>query len=360
MDVVRIGVIGSGGIFRNLHAPHYESTSRAEVVAVADLVAERAGEMAERLGAEAYTDYRRVLDRPDVDAVDIATQPRPHAEIAMAAAQAGKHILVEKPMCRTVAEADAMIAAAKRAGVLLQVAYMMPYHPVYAKLRELLSDGTLGAPHLAYCHEIGWFRPTHPWLFRREESGGMLVEQAIHTLDAWLWLYGPVASVYARSSHTPLGGTYPEPAQAVENNAVLTASFATGCTGLLIKSWAAEAGAQAAGVVCGNGSATLTQAALTWQTHHALEPSRFVPEIPDDGTYRTVAPCVREQRYWSLAAKGAGIEHWLRCIQGEETPETDGARGRAGIEIAEAAYLSARNGMPVPIPPAVPGEPASP
>src|SRR5262249_7476788 len=112
-EPLRIGIIGAGGIFRSLHQPYYQMTSRPRIVAAAEAREEAAREIAAVFGAEPYTDYRELLARGDVDAVDICVHPRPHCEMTVAAAQAGKHILVEKPMCCTVAEARTMIAAAK-------------------------------------------------------------------------------------------------------------------------------------------------------------------------------------------------------------------------------------------------------
>ena len=350
MDEIRIGVIGSGGIFRNLHAPYLETTPLAKVVAVADQNEEAAQEQAERLGAEACADWRCIIDRDDIDAIDLATHPKPHREIAVAAAESGKHIFVEKPMCCTVAEADDMIAAADKADVRLQVAYMIRFNPNFLMLKEFLDDGTLGEPRLVYSNQVGWFPPKHPWLFVKDESGGMLVEQAIHIFDEWLWLYGDVASVYAQTSHVPLGGTYPEPSKAVENNAVLVASFKSGASGMMIKSWAAEIGAGGEGVVCSKGSASVSNDSVKWKTHDMGQPETFSAPAPDDDTYRNVPPKAREQRYWAYASKGASIEHWLKCIAGQEQPTTDGRVGRAGIEIAEAVYRSAESGAVVALP----------
>lgn len=349
MDRIRVGVIGSGGIYRSLHVPYFEMTDRATIVAVADVNEESARQEAARFGAEAYTDYRKLLERDDVDAVDVCTHPAPHRDITIAAVQAKKHVLLEKPMCRTVAEADAMIAAAKQHGVLVQVAYMMRFHPTFEKLKSLLDAGTLGDLHLAYCCQVGWFSPRHPWLFIREQSGGMLVEQAIHVFDLWLYLYGPVKSVYAQTSHVPLGGTYPEPGKAVENVAAVAMEFGRGGTGVLMKSWAARLGHSGQGVVCSKGSATIGEG-LEWQTHGAETAESFVPPVPDDSTYRTDSVKNRDSRYWSYASKGRGIEHWLKCIAGEEQPTTGADVGRAGIEIGEAAYRSAETGQPVSLP----------
>ncbi len=159
MDKIKVGVIGCGGIFRNLHSPYYEEPNRrSDIVAVADLDADSANEQAKRFNARAYTGYRQLLDQADVDAIDVCCHPAPHLEITLAAAAAGKHVLMEKPMCRNVDEGNQMVAAAEKANILLQVAYMMRFDPGQAKLKELLDDGTLGTLQMAYSNQIGWFR----------------------------------------------------------------------------------------------------------------------------------------------------------------------------------------------------------
>ena len=352
MDRIRVGIIGCGGIFRNLHAPYYqEPTRRADIVAVADTNAAAANEQAARFNVDASTDYRALLDRADIDAVDVCVHPRPHLEITRAAAEAGKHVLMEKPMCCDVAEADAMITAAENAGVLLMVAYMMRFDPGYIKLKGLLDDGTLGTLQMAYSNQVGWFSPErHPWLFVKAESGGMLVEQAIHHLDLWRWLYGPASTVYGFTSHVPLGGTYPSADQAVENNAVLTVHFKNGGVGMMMKSWAAEVGNSGNGLVTSNGSAVLTRHGLRWKTHDMAAPEEFTAPVPADDTYRNLSDAERQRRYWGMAAKGASIQHWLECIAGEAEPTTDGRIGRDGIELAEATYRSAELGAPISLP----------
>ena len=187
-----------------------------------------------------------------------------------------KHILMEKPMCCNVAEGDEMVAAAENAGVLLMVAYMMRFDPGHKKLKSLLDDGTLGTLQMAYSNQVGYFSPErHPWLFVKAESGGMLVEQAIHHLDIWLWLYGPASTVYGFTSHVPLGGTYPPAEKAVENNAVLTVHFKNGGVGMMMKSWAAQVGNSGNGLVTSNGSAMLTRNGLRWKTHDMASAEEF-------------------------------------------------------------------------------------
>lgn len=178
----------------------------------------------------------------------------------------------------------------------------------------------------------------------------MLVEQAIHHLDIWLWLYGTADSVYGVTSHVPLGGTYPAQQKAVENNAVLTVRFKNGGVGMMIKSWVAEIGNSGNGLITSRGSATLIQHRLRWKTHDMPTAEEFIAPVPDDDTYRNIHPAQRERRYWAMAAKGASIAHWLECIAGEAVPTTHGRIGRAGIELAEAAYRSSDTGKPMTLP----------
>ena len=346
-EPIRVGVVGAGGIFRNLHVPYYQHTSLAKIVAVTDVNEDAARGVAEQLDAALCRSCEDLIARDDVDAVAVCTHPKPHRDIVVAAAQAGKHVLVEKPMCCTVAEGTEMVDAARAAGVQLQVAYMMRFHPCLEKVKALIDEGVIGDVHMAYCDQIGWFPPKHPWLFIKEESGGMLVEQAIHNLDLWLWLLGDADSVFARTSTASPGGTYPPDGEAVENNAVVTVTFRSGATGMLIKSWAAEVGHKGEGLVASRGSVEFSQQRVVWKTHDTAEPEEFTPTVPDDGSYGKVPEPQRTQRYWSMASKGRGIEHWLRCILGEEEPTTSGEVGRAGIAIAEAAYRSAETGQPV-------------
>jgi predicted dehydrogenase len=127
-------------------------------------------------------------------------------------------------------------------------------------------------------------------------------------------------------------------------------NFKNGGVGMFIKSWAAEVGHGGEGVVCSKGSAAFGEGGLRWKTHDMKEVQTFTAPVPDDDTYRTLSPETRQRDYWGYASKGASIEHWLKCIAGEEKPTTSGRVGRAGIEIAEAAYRSSETGAPVTLP----------
>ena len=150
MDRVGFGVIGAG-LFGENHALVYSRLPGVELVAVCDQNAERAREVATRYGARAhYTDYQQLLADPNIRAVSIATPDFAHAEIAMAAAEAGKHILCEKPLATTVEEAQAIVDAATRAGVKLMVDFHNRVNPPFVAARDNVQSGTIGTPAYGY------------------------------------------------------------------------------------------------------------------------------------------------------------------------------------------------------------------
>jgi predicted dehydrogenase len=150
MERVGFGVIGAG-LFGENHAVVYSRLPGVELVAVCDQNEERAREVAERYGARAYyTDYEKVLADPEITAVSIATPDFAHAEIALAAAQVGKHILCEKPLATTVEEAQAIVDAAAEAGVKLMVDFHNRANPPFAAAREQVQSGAIGTPAYGY------------------------------------------------------------------------------------------------------------------------------------------------------------------------------------------------------------------
>jgi predicted dehydrogenase len=143
---LRVAFVGTGRI-ADLHALGYRDNPKAEILALCDANEETVHRRAREWGAaRQFTDYRQLLADPDVDAVEILTPHHLHAEMAIAALEAGKHVSVQKPMALTVAECDAMIAAARRAGKSLRVFENFRHYPAHAKAKELLAAGAIGEP----------------------------------------------------------------------------------------------------------------------------------------------------------------------------------------------------------------------
>ncbi|GIX07470.1 MAG: hypothetical protein KatS3mg115_1873 [Candidatus Poribacteria bacterium] len=204
---VRIGLVGCGGISR-AHARGLRALGPewAKVVLCCDLDPDRARLRAEELDAEAFTtDWDEVFDHPEIEAVDLCLPHHLHAEAAIAAAQAGKHILIEKPLARTLEEADRILNAVQRSGVLLMVAFVERFEADHQRAKELLDAGAIGRPMLVRVdHNQNLLLPPDSWIRSAELlGGGALASAGCHRLDLLRWWLGEVDSVFAWTLHEP-------------------------------------------------------------------------------------------------------------------------------------------------------------
>jgi predicted dehydrogenase len=222
MSQVRVGLIGCGSIALGAHVPALRQLpSLARVVSVCDVRAEAAEQAARDLGISRWTtDYLELVGDPSIDAVIITTPEFIHAEQTIAAARAGKHVLCEKPIAARLEEADAMIAAARRAGIKFMVAHSRRFTARYRKVREILDSGAIGEPVLIRENErrpraqysvlnlpvdIWQPEPDSPqsWKDLALYSGGVTRGHAIHEMDLFRWFAGAEAeSVSAESKIT--------------------------------------------------------------------------------------------------------------------------------------------------------------
>lgn len=188
MKKVGFGVIGTGIVGGAWHAHVYHHLPQAELVAVCDLNAQRAGEIAERYDvSQVYTDYRDLLARADIAAVSIATPDFAHREIAVAAAKAGKHILVEKPLATTVEDAEAILQAVEEAGVTLMVDFHNRVNPAFVTAKQSVAAGELGEIQYIYARLSNTtFVPTQMLSWASQSSALWFL--ASHTLDMSCWL----------------------------------------------------------------------------------------------------------------------------------------------------------------------------
>ncbi len=234
MTKTGFGVIGTGIVGGAWHAHVYHNLPAAELVAVCDLDAGRAREIAERYSVpHVFTDYRDLLARDDIAAVSIATPDFAHREIAVAAAQAGKHILVEKPLATTVEDAEAILAAVDEAGVKLMVDFHNRVSSPFVQARQSVLDGELGELQYIYARLSNTtFVPTQmlPWA----SKSSALWFLASHTFDMSTWLLNdkPVR-VYAVSRSGILRGKGVD----TQDFHVAIVEFAGGAVVTLENSW---------------------------------------------------------------------------------------------------------------------------
>ncbi len=196
---IRVGVVGTGFIGET-HLAAW--TAEGVTVLVHDVDPERAAALADRHGARVAASLDELL--ASVDVVDVCTPTHLHAEVAIAAARAGCHVICEKPMARTLADAQAMLAAAREAGVRLFVAHVVRFFPEYVAARMAVLDGAIGDPAVLRLTRAS-FRPRQPaghWFFDHAKSGGIVLDLMIHDLDYARWVAGDVVAVHCRSART--------------------------------------------------------------------------------------------------------------------------------------------------------------
>jgi len=188
---VRVAIIGAGEIAQAAHLPNFKAHPNAELLAVCDVVKERAQRTAMIYGIPyVYDDYRELLKRDDVDAVCIALPTNLHAEVAIAALNSGKHVLCEKPPARNAREAQRMAEASERNSRLLMYALQWRYRADTKLAREMIANGELGE---VYCGRAVYLRRRGAplgWFASKDAGGGALLDVGVHLIDLAWWLMG--------------------------------------------------------------------------------------------------------------------------------------------------------------------------
>jgi predicted dehydrogenase len=236
---IGFGIVGAGMI-AGYHAEAIAQTPGARLIAICREDAERAAQAAKRFGVPCDTTLDALLARPDVDAICVCTPSGLHARQTIGAARAGKHVLVEKPLALSLADADAMLAACHEAGVVFGVALQRRTDPQFQAAYAAIAAGELGRmllgsitiPYIrpqSYYESAAW-RGT--WAL---DGGGALMNQGIHLVDLLLWLMGDVAEVEARLDTL-------DHAIEVEDCVAATLRFANGALGSIAATTAASPG----------------------------------------------------------------------------------------------------------------------
>lgn len=234
---LKVGLVGTGGISRAHMTAYLEHPDRVQLTAVCDIVEPLAQEYAKKAGVEAvYTDFDQMLREADIDAVDNCTGHAQHAPLTIAAAEAGKHVIVEKAMALTVQECRDMIAAADKAGVTLMVAQHLRYSPDAAAVKRFIDEGKLGEILAVRTHLTGrGGRRGKGWMRDAKHGGGILQVEQVHHIDLLRYYVGNVKRVtgVCKSVH-------PRMANGAEDLVVANFEFENGVLGDLFGSWSAH------------------------------------------------------------------------------------------------------------------------
>jgi len=202
--MIGIGILGAGFI-GTTHVRAYARQPGARVSGVWSRDSAKAATLAAETGARAYADAQALLDDPAIDAVSITLPTHLHPTWAIRALEAGKHVLVEKPMALSLGECDAMIRAQARTGRVLMVAHVLRFWPEYMALYDYVNSGTLGPPLSITAFRLLGRSAPGGWYEDPAQSGGAVLDLHIHDLDACNWFFGAPRSVYARGRRGPTG-----------------------------------------------------------------------------------------------------------------------------------------------------------
>lgn len=239
MKTLRIGVVGCGSIAKHRHLPEYHANKHAVIVAVCDVVKERAEQASEQFGGKTYDNYKEMIDREDLDIVSVCTPNYLHAPVSIYASKAGVHVLCEKPMATSKEEADEMIAAAKASGTKLMIAHNQRFVPSHQKARKLIESGEIGKIYsfrTAFGHPgpEGWsVDGKDSWFFRKEEAFiGAMGDLGVHKSDLLRYLLGEeIVEVGAFIETSAKENTD------VDDTAVCVLKSESGIIGTLAASW---------------------------------------------------------------------------------------------------------------------------
>ncbi len=339
---LRFGIIGIGNI-APFHALAAKAVPGGQLVAVATRTETKARKFQAEYGAQAYyTDYRRLLERPDIDVVTICTPHFLHEPMTLEAAAAGKHVLVEKPMAITVEEADRMIAACQKAGVKLGVVFQSRFDPLARKLKKALDEGRLGKPLLASM-TMKWYRTDEYYLSGEwrgtwaQEGGGALINQAIHGIDLLRWMAGPVKAIngcIATLAHDI----------EVEDVAFAVLEYESGAMGMIEGTTVAYPGFAERLEFSGTEGSVIYDKGngkLHWYLKELVE--ERVDEI------KTSSGAARPM---DISAEGhvKVFRDFAEAIREDRKPLVDGHEGRHSLEIIQAIYRSARERRTIELP----------
>lgn len=340
-EPLRLAIIGCGWAGQR-HAAACASAD-ASVVWAIDSDARRAESLADaHQGVQTGMNYRAALDDPHVEAVDVCLPHYLHAEVAVAAAQAGKHVLVEKPLASTLEDADRMIAAADEAGVRLMVAESVRFHPHYLMLRDLVRSGAIGQPALLQMTRQAYLRESflrdRPWfLDARLAGGGIMMSGGVHDFEVMRMVMGEVESVHALRA--------PQRFLEMEGDdtSVALVRFRSGAVGTLVESFLMKSLDTAAGPEVHTLRVDGTLGSI------AARDGRPIRLFSERSDFLAVGngPVQHELHVPAGDVFEREITHFVTCVRSGREPDTSGRDQRRPLEMVLAAYRSMETGLAV-------------
>jgi UDP-N-acetyl-2-amino-2-deoxyglucuronate dehydrogenase len=331
-----IGLIGGGNITET-HARAARAIPGVEIAAIYGTNAEKVARLCRQHGGKPYSDLDQFLAHCPMDLVAIGSPSGLHAAHGIAAAQRGLHVLTEKPIDITIERADALIAAAGKAGVKLGVFFQDRCKPDILRVKQAVDSGLLGRPILADAR-VKWYRP--PDYYRNSrwrgtwalDGGGALINQAVHTVDLMLWLFGDVVSVQAMRK------ALLHEIEA-EDTLVAILEFANGALGVLEATTSAYPGYPRQLELTGSEGTLLIEQDRLLAADLRNPPADLLSGGKADQNASASSPVVSD-----VGGHRSVLEDFLQSIKNNTTPRCDGREGRRSLALVEAIYAACRTG----------------
>lgn len=336
METVRYGIVGCAGI-GNTHAEAVEAADGATLVACADLDADAASQFADDHDVPAwYDDVSAMIDDADVDAVSVCTPSGTHADVTVEVAEAGAHVLCEKPLDVYADRMDRMIEACDDAGVTLAGVFQRRFQPSAQRARAAIEEGMLGELVIGDT-AVKWFRSQEyydsgDWRGTRDMDGGVLLNQAVHDIDRLQWLMGDVESVQAATETRQRD-------LECETTAALTLRFENGALGTISATTATKGGTDYTAVNGTEGSIELS----------GMDIVSF--ETGDGETSHMDAETTSHDTNVDALAWGechdASVQDFVDALREDREPAVPGREARKAVDLILAAYASDARGEAV-------------
>lgn len=338
---IRFALAGCGRISAN----HFEAIAahagECELVGVADVDPAALASAVAATGAPGFRSLDAMLAGTDADCVVLATPSGLHAEQAIRVAQAGRHVMTEKPMATRWQDGKRMVAACDQAGVHLFVVKQNRRNPTLQLLKQAVASGRFGRLYMVSVN-VFWSRPqayydSAPWRGTWEFDGGAFMNQASHYVDLLDWLVGPVESVQAYTATLARNIE-------VEDTGVLSIRWRSGALGTMSVTMLTYPKNLEGSITLLGEKGTVRVGGVAV---NRIEHWEFAEPHPDDAQ-------VQEASYQTTSVYGHGhrpyYENVIQSLRGRAAPETDGREGLHSLELLIATYLSARDGQRVALP----------
>jgi predicted dehydrogenase len=329
---IGFGIVG-GGLIGKVHAEAIHAIPGARVVAVYGRNEAKANDLAAKYEAVGYSDYAQFLAHPGLDVVNVCSPSGLHLEHGRTAAEAGKHVLVEKPIEINLARADALIEACDKAGVKLGVIFQSRFLPMVQKMKAAIEAGKLGSLILGDAY-VKWYRAPEYYADSWHgtmalDGGGALINQAIHTIDLLRWMMGPVESAFAMKKAL----RYPHIEG--EDTLVGTLQFANGALGAVVATTSVKPGFKRRLEISGaNGTIILDGDAISvWGIEGDAQTDETAEQITDGSSNPAAISTEGHRRQ---------IEDMMHAVLQNRTPVIDGREGRKSLEVVMALYRAAQ------------------